>query len=194
MKYNLAILASGSGTNAENIARYFENNPQINVSLIISNKANAFVLERAKLLGIDSNVIIKDEWAQENKVLDLFETYHIDYIILAGYLLKIPTYLLNKYPNKIINIHPALLPKFGGKGMYGDAVHKAVVEAQEKETGITIHFCNEHYDKGNIIFQEKCIVLPTDTYEDVANKVHSLEYKYFPKVIEDLLTNSNVVG
>lgn len=194
MKYNLAILASGSGTNAENIVLYFKNNPSFNISIIISNKANAFVIERAKRLDIDNKIIIKEEWNDEKSVLDLFDTHHIDYIILAGYLLKIPTYLLNKYPNRIINIHPALLPKFGGKGMYGDAVHKAVVQAQEKETGITIHFCNEHYDEGNIIFQEKCEVLPTDTYEDVANKVHKLEYKYYPKVIEELLINSNIVS
>lgn len=194
MRYNLAILASGSGTNTQNIAEYFENNPKISVRLIVSNKSNAFVLERAKQLKIDSLVLNKTDWDDEKLVKNIFKQYDIDFIVLAGYLLKIPAYLINIYPNKIINIHPALLPKFGGKGMYGDNVHQAVVEAQEQESGITIHYCNEHYDKGDIIFQAKCEVTPTDNYEDVATKVHALEYEHFPKVIEKLLLNINGVG
>lgn len=194
MKYNIAILASGSGTNAENIARYFQNNPNLTISVIVSNKSDAFVLERAKRLNIDYKVIKNKEWINKEEIIAFFEDYKIDFIVLAGYLLKIPAYLINKYPNKIINIHPALLPKFGGKGMYGDAVHKAVVEAEETETGITIHYCNEHYDKGDIIFQTKCDVLPSDSYNDVANKVHALEYKYFPQVIANLLLNTDIVG
>lgn len=194
MKYNLAILASGSGTNTQNIAEYFENNPEISVRLIASNKSNAFVLERAKQLKIDSVVLNKADWNNEKLVKNILKQYNIDYIILAGYLLKIPDYLINIYPNRIINIHPALLPKFGGKGMYGDNVHQAVVEAKEQESGITIHYCNEHYDQGDIIFQAKCEVNPTDNYEDVATKVHALEYEHFPKVIEKLLLNTNSVG
>lgn len=194
MRYNIAILASGSGTNTQNIAEYFDKNPNISVKLIVSNRSNAFVLERAKQLNIDSIVINKKDWEDENLVKKIFAQYEIDFIILAGYLLKIPAYLINIYPNRIINIHPALLPKFGGKGMYGDNVHQAVVEAKETESGITIHYCNEHYDKGDIIFQAKCEVKPTDDYEAVATKVHALEYEHFPKVIEKLLLQLDRIG
>lgn len=186
---NIAIFASGSGSNAENIANYFENNPNVKVAAIISNKANAFVHERAKKINIESNTFSKQQFEETSDVLDYLVLRDIDYIILAGFLLKVPNNLLTAYPNKIINIHPALLPKFGGRGMYGDNVHKAVVEANELESGITIHYINENYDEGAIIFQAKCEVLPTDTYEDVAAKVHALEYKYFPEVIEGILQN-----
>ena len=182
----IAIFASGSGSNAENIANYFSNNPNVEISLIISNNPNAYVIERAKKLNIPSVVITGKEMKEEKLVLDTLNKYNINFIVLAGYLLKIPTYLINNYPDAIVNIHPALLPKFGGKGMYGDNVHKAVVEAGEKESGITIHFVNENYDEGATIFQAKCEVLPSDSYEDVANKVHKLEYEHFPVVIGSL--------
>ena len=187
MKHKIAIFASGSGSNAENISKYLAHNEKIEVSLIISNKTDAYVLTRAKNLGIPSVVISAKEMTDANRVLSLLQQQSIDFIVLAGYLLKIPDYLIQAYPQAIVNIHPALLPKFGGKGMYGDRVHKAVVEAGEKESGITIHYVNEHYDSGTIIFQATCPVLASDTYEDVAQKVHALEYAHFPHVIEETI-------
>ena len=187
MKKNIALFASGSGTNAENIARYFQKNENISVSLVLSNKADAFVLERAKNLNIPAVVFSKKEMEETDKILEILKEYEIDFIVLAGFLLKIPAYLVEKFPNRIINIHPALLPKYGGKGMYGRFVHEAVVAQKEKESGITIHFVNEHYDDGAIIFQAKCSVSPTDTSDDVARKIHELEYEYFPKMIEQVI-------
>lgn len=184
---NIAIFASGSGTNAENIVNYFKDSSSVRIALIVSNKKDAFVLERAKNLDIESAFFSKSDFNSTNNVLDLLKERQIDFIVLAGFLLKVPANLLEAYPNKIINIHPALLPKFGGKGMYGDAVHKAVVEAGELESGITIHYVNENYDEGAIIFQAKCEVSPKDTYEDVAKKVHTLEYTHFPVVIAELM-------
>ena len=184
---NIAIFASGSGSNAENIAHYFKGNRDVNVSLIVSNKKDAYVHERAKRLCIESVFFQKSDFETTNKVLDYLTSKQIDFIVLAGFLLKVPENLLKAFPSRIINIHPALLPKFGGKGMYGDAVHKAVVEAGETESGITIHYVNENYDEGAIIFQAKCPVLEGDGYEDVAEKVHTLEYTHFPVVIEQLL-------
>lgn len=184
---NIAIFASGSGTNAENIANYFKDSSSVKIALIVSNKKDAFVHERAKKMGIESVTFSKTDFETTDKVLDILKEKNIDFIVLAGFLLKVPDNLLEAFPNNIINIHPALLPKFGGKGMYGDAVHKAVVEARETESGITIHYVNENYDEGAIIFQAKCEVLPKDTYEDVAKKVHTLEYTHFPIVIERLL-------
>ena len=186
MEKNVAILASGSGSNAENIIRYFQNSKDIVFPLIISNKANAYVHERAKNLGVISYTFEKNDF-ENGKVLDLLKEYHVNFIILAGFLLKVPDNLLQTYPDRIINIHPALLPKFGGKGMYGSYVHEAVVAAKEKESGITIHYVNENYDEGKIIFQAKCEVLSDDTADDVAEKVHALEYKFFPMVIESIL-------
>ena len=187
MKKNIAIFASGSGTNAENIIRYFKDNERCSVSLVVSNKQNAGVLARAKALDVPTAVINKDNWVLGNEVQLLLQPYKIDFIVLAGFLLHIPDILLHDYPNKIINIHPSLLPKYGGKGMYGDRVHQAVVAAEEKESGITIHYINEHYDEGDIIFQATCPVLPSDTPDDLAAKVHQLEYMHFPAVIESLL-------
>lgn len=183
----IAIFASGSGSNAENIVRYFAANSHVRIDIIVSNKVDAFVHERAKKLNIPSVTFSKEDIYHTNKVVDFLRDRHIDFIVLAGFLLKIPANLLAQYPNKIINIHPALLPKYGGKGMYGDNVHKAVVDAREKESGITIHYVNENYDEGDVIFQARCAVLPGDTYEDVAKKVHELEYIHFPEVIEKLL-------
>ncbi|MDU1905688.1 MAG: phosphoribosylglycinamide formyltransferase [Dysgonomonas sp.] len=183
---NIAIFASGSGSNAENIIRYFENTDDVKIQLIVSNKEDAYVHERARNLKIPSVTFSKKDF-DTPVVLDFLQEKGIDFIVLAGFLLKVPQNLIDAYPDKIINIHPALLPRYGGKGMYGDNVHKAVVEAREVESGITIHYVNENYDEGNIIFQSKCQVLPTDTYEDVAGKVHKLEYEHFPQVIDKLL-------
>ena len=184
---NIAIFASGSGSNAENIAEYFKGDENINIVLIVKKKKDAFVHERAKKLNIRSITFAKSDFETTNKVLDCLKEKNVDFIILAGFLLKVPDNLLQAFPDKIVNIHPALLPKFGGKGMYGDAVHKAVVEAGETESGITIHYVNENYDEGAVIFQAKCPVLKSDTYEDVAKKVHTLEYTHFPVIIEKLL-------
>jgi phosphoribosylglycinamide formyltransferase 1 len=183
----IAIFASGSGSNAENIAIYFSGNPKVEVSLILTNNKNAFVLERAKKLGIKSLIFNKEQFSKTDEILRFLAKNDINLIVLAGFLLKIPENLIKTFPDKIINIHPALLPKFGGKGMYGDKVHQSVVEAKETESGITIHYVNENYDEGKIIFQTKCPVLPSDTYKDVAAKIHQLEYEHFPKVIESLI-------
>ena len=182
----IAIFASGSGSNAENIANYFSNNPSIEVSLMLTNNPNAFVIQRAKKLGIKSLVFNKEDFFKTDEILRFLDINDIDLIVLAGFLLKIPRKLIKSFPSKIINIHPALLPKYGGKGMYGDNVHKAVVENNETESGITIHYVNEHYDEGKIIFQAKFPILPSDTYENVTSKIHELEYEHFPKVIESL--------
>ncbi len=189
MKKNIALFASGSGSNAENIIKYFDGNKNIEISLVISNKADAFVLERAKKLNIPSVILNAQDMKDANKVISTLNNYGIDFIVLAGYLLKIPSYLIEAFPNAIINIHPALLPKFGGKGMYGHHVHQAVVDAKESESGITIHYVNENYDEGATIFQAKCPVLPTDTPDDVAGKVHELEYSHFPQVIDQVVNN-----
>jgi phosphoribosylglycinamide formyltransferase-1 len=189
MKTNIAILASGSGSNAENIIHYFKKSNLVKISLVISNKENAYVLERAQRLNVPFVVAPKSNWETGATVMALLQQYQIDFIVLAGFLLRVPNTLLRAYPDKIINIHPALLPKFGGKGMYGDNVHKAVVAAGEKESGITIHYVNEHYDEGQIIFQAKCEVFPEDSPEDIAKKVHALEYNYFPKIIEKVITS-----
>ena len=187
MKKNIAIFASGSGSNTENIIRYFRENEAIQVSLVLSNRSDAYVLERAHRLGVPCNVFPKEDWMAGDEILAVLQEYHIDFVVLAGFLVRVPDLLLHAYPNKIINIHPALLPKFGGKGMYGNRVHEAVVAAGEKKSGITIHYINERYDEGNIVFQAVCPVLPTDSPEDVAKKVHALEYEHFPRVIERVL-------
>ena len=185
---NIAIFASGSGSNAENIVRYFKSHPSISVSLILTNKADAFVIERARKLDIPSMVFSKKEMNETNLVLNLFKENKIDWIILAGFLLKVPDNIIAAFPDRILNIHPALLPKYGGKGMYGSRVHEAVVAAGEKESGITIHLVNDHYDEGQIVFQASCPVLASDSADDVAAKVHALEYEHFPRVIEDIIT------
>lgn len=187
MEKNIAIFASGSGTNAENIIRYFTENDSAKVRLVLSNKKEAYVLERARRLGIPCEVFTKGEWESADEILAVLRSYRIDFIVLAGFLLRVPDALLHNYPDKIINIHPALLPKFGGKGMYGDRVHAAVVAAGEKESGITIHYIDEHYDEGSILFQAQCPVLPEDTPADVAQKVHALEYEWFPKIIAGVI-------
>ncbi len=182
---NIAIFASGSGSNAENIIRYFEKSNH--TFYIFCNKVDAYVTVRAKNLNVPCFCFTKDELNNSLKVDDLLKQCNIDFIVLAGFLPRVPTRFIEKFPNKIVNIHPALLPKYGGKGMYGHYVHEAVVEHHETETGITIHYINEHLDEGAQIFQAKCEVLPTDTPDDVAQKVHLLEMEYFPKVIEKLI-------
>lgn len=190
---NIAIFASGNGSNAESLTKYFNNGNTANVKLIVCNNKNALVLERAKNLNIEALIMPKEHLCSENPVelLEILESRKIDYIILAGYLLKIPLALINKYTHKIINIHPALLPKYGGKGMYGMNIHKAVVEAKEKETGITIHLIDEIYDNGEVIFQTSCSVEPDDTPEIVAKKISLLEQTYFPKVVEEYILSGN---
>lgn len=184
----IAIFASGSGSNAENIHQYFANNSEIEVSLVVTNNKNAFVLERAKRLEIETLVVVKSELHKmPKKLIDKLKREKIDWIILAGFLLLIPESLIKAYPRKIINIHPALLPKFGGKGMYGDFVHHAVYEAGEKQSGITIHYVNEQYDEGNIIFQEKTPLHKSDTPDIIKQKVQALEYENYPKVIEKII-------
>ena len=183
----IAIFASGSGSNAENIARYFSNKPDIEISVILSNNANAFVLSRAENLNIPTFVFSRSEFNKTNKIVDFLAEKQIDFIVLAGFLWLLPLNLVRNFPNSIVNIHPALLPKYGGKGMYGMNIHKAVVANKETETGITIHMVNENYDEGKIVFQTKCDVSPSDSAEDVAKKIHQLEYEFFPKTIEQLL-------
>lgn len=185
---NIVLLASGSGSNAENIIKYFREKNILHNFHIITNKKDAFVLERAKNLNVSAEVITKKH-NDEGVLLDRINELKPDLIVLAGYLLLFPAEIVALYPNKIVNIHPALLPKFGGKGMYGSFVHDAVVANKETETGITIHFVSEHYDEGAVIFQAKTPVAETDTALEVAAKVHELEYEHFPKVIEKLLND-----
>lgn len=186
MNKKVAILASGNGTNAENIIRYFRNDEKVHIELVLANRENAYVLERARNLNVPSVYMPKSEWEDGESVLSLLRDREIDFIVLAGFLARVPDCILQAFPDKIINIHPSLLPKFGGKGMYGDRVHEAVVAAGEKESGITIHYLNERFDEGEIIVQYRCPVLPEDTAEDVAKKVHALEYEYYPQVIARL--------
>ena len=184
----IVIFASGSGTNAENIIRYFQATKSASVEAVFTNKADAQVIQRAEKYQVPSQVFTKND-LETGKVLQKINTIQPDLIVLAGFLLKFPQSIVAEYPDKIINIHPALLPKYGGKGMYGMHVHRAVVENKESKTGITIHYVNENYDEGNIIFQKEVTVLISDTPEVVAAKIHELEQDHFPVVIEKLLTN-----
>lgn len=187
----IAIFASGNGSNAENIFNYFRTNKRIEVSLVLTNKANAFVLERAKKLGVKSLCFTKQDFEKTDKIVQFLTENDINLVVLAGFLLKIPQNLIKAFPNKIINIHPALLPKYGGKGMYGNKVFQSVIEAKEQESGITIHYVNEHYDEGKIIFQAKCKIENNDNFKDLAKKTHALEYAYFPKIIEHVIKNKD---
>ncbi len=186
MPLKIALFASGSGSNAENIVRSFLNDSKFEFPVIISNKKEAYVHERAKELNIPSFTFSREDFVKGESILNLLKDYKIDCIVLAGFLLKVPEDLINAFPDKIINIHPALLPNYGGKGMYGHHVHEAVKASGDIESGITIHYVNAHYDEGNIIFQAKCPVLPTDTADLIAEKVHALEYEHFPRVIGEL--------
>lgn len=184
----IAIMASGSGSNAENIIRYFSAEKRVEFGLILSNRPDAQVHQRAARLGIPSRTYAREQLTDGQFLLGILQEERIDFIILAGYLVKVPAELIIAYPSRIINIHPALLPKFGGKGMYGSHVHQAVVEAKERESGITIHLVDENYDQGSIVFQAKCPVLPNDSADDVASKVHELEYQFYPEVIAQQLS------
>lgn len=186
----VAIFASGSGTNAQNIAEYFRYHPSVRISLILSNKTDAYVLERASKLNIPSFVFSGKEFRETTRVLDILKEYEIDFLVLAGFMLLVPAYLIQAYPGKIVNIHPALLPKHGGKGMYGHFVHEAVINAGETESGISIHFVNERYDEGDVIFQSSCPVLADDTPDSLANRIHELEYSHYPRVIEEIVAKS----
>lgn len=182
----LAILASGSGSNAEKIMEHFQNSTKAKVSLVASNKADAFVLERAKKFGVPAFTFTRKEM-DAGLLLEKLQEEKIDWVILAGFLLKIPEDLIRAFPDHMVNIHPALLPKYGGKGMYGSLVHEAVKAAGDTETGITIHLVNEQYDEGKIIFQAAVTVTESDTPETIAEKVHALEHRYFSKVIDSLI-------
>lgn len=184
---NIAIFASGSGSNARKIIEYFKNHPSVKVALVVSNKPEAGVLAIAKEHNIDTLILSKSVFYETEDILKTLAQYNISFIVLAGFLLLVPQYIIRRFNKKIINIHPALLPKFGGKGMYGSHVHEAVKLAQETETGITIHFCNAHYDEGDIVFQAKTPVSPHDTPQDIARKVLALEHEHFAKVIEKVV-------
>jgi len=181
----IALFASGSGTNVQNIIEYFSDNENVIIDSVWSNKVDAFALKRAANFGIETFVFGRTEFVNGNFVVEKLLERNVNLIVLAGFLWLVPNNLVQKF--KILNIHPALLPKYGGKGMYGMKVHQSVVENKETESGITIHWVNEKYDEGTIIFQAKCPVLPGDSADDVANKVHELEYQYFPKTIEEVL-------
>ena len=197
---NLAIFASGSGTNAENLINYFSCHPEFRVAVVLCNKPDAFVLQRAARLGVPSVVfnrsqlVCTDALTEEGvpSVMAILKSYDAFALILAGFLMRIPPHLIEAWPDRIINIHPALLPKYGGKGMHGMHVHEAVVAAKEVETGITIHLVDEQYDHGKTLFQARCDVLPCDTALDVAAKIHLLEQEHFPEVVDDYL--SAIIG
>lgn len=183
----IVIFASGSGSNAENLIRFFHNRDNVSVIQVLTNNPRAKVLDRCKNLNVSALCFNRMAFSKTNDVLNLLTVSKPDLIVLAGFLWKIPQSIISEFPSKIINIHPALLPKYGGKGMYGMHVHEAVINNKEKETGITIHYVNENYDEGAIIFQSKCDVLDSDSVEDVAAKIHLLEMEHFPKVVEKLL-------
>jgi len=184
---NIAVFASGSGTNAENLIKYFSGINHMNIKLVLTNNVQAGVLKRAARHGVESYVFSREEFYTTDKVKKKLLASNVDYLILAGFLWLVPGYLIDLFPGRIINIHPALLPKYGGKGMYGMRVHQAVIENKETESGITIHLVNNEYDKGNTIFQATCQVHPDDTPEKLAARIHELEYKYFPVTIERLI-------
>lgn len=202
---NIAIFASGSGTNAQNLIEHFNlnrtqdhtqnyqsngynANPLIKIKLILSNNPEAFVLKRAEKLGVPSHIFTPEQLKRTDIVDNILSRYSIDYIILAGFLLKIPDRIVDKYENKIINIHPSLLPKFGGKGMYGKRVHQAVIESGEKESGITIHLVDKEYDNGAHLLQVKCSISPEETPDTLAEKIHQLEWKHFPEAVKSYIS------
>jgi phosphoribosylglycinamide formyltransferase 1 len=189
-RYRIAILASGNGTNAEAIIKYFRDHPDIEVALLLSNNPQAYALERAKKYNVASGIFNRDQFRNTPHVLDWLRQEQITHIVLAGFLWLIPDYLIKAYPDRIINIHPALLPKYGGKGMYGLKVHEAVKSSGDHETGITIHLVNEKYDEGEILFQAKCALKKEFTPEHIAQCVHALEYEHYPKVIEQWVNSS----
>ncbi len=186
---NIAIFASGSGSNAKKILEYFEGHLDIRVALIVTNRSQAGVLAHAEYHNIPTAHIKKATFYETEEILEIFNRYSVDFLVLAGFLLLIPRYLVQSYPHHILNIHPALLPKYGGKGMYGMNVHRAVRAANETETGMTIHWVNEHYDEGGIVFQASCKVAPEDSPEDIARNVLQLEHRHYAEVIEQTITD-----
>jgi phosphoribosylglycinamide formyltransferase-1 len=186
---NIIIFASGSGTNAEKIINYFNLSNFAKVSYVVSNKSDAYVLKRAELLNVNTIFFQKKDF-YESKVLNFLLNAKPDLIVLSGFLLLLPANIVSAFPKRIINIHPALLPKYGGKGMYGDNVHKSAIENHDLESGITIHYVNEKYDEGDIIFQKNCPVFSNDTLETLAARIHALEYEFFSKIIEKVLKNN----
>lgn len=184
---SIAIFASGSGTNAENLIRYFRTSSAGRVNLVLTNRHDAGVISRAEKLGVKSVVFNRDQLYRSGEVLELLREHQIDFILLAGFLWLVPGDILKAYRGRIVNIHPALLPSYGGKGMYGRHVHEAVLASGDRQSGITIHHVNPVYDEGDIIFQATCPVLPSDTPETLAGRIHQLEYEHFPGVVEEIL-------
>lgn len=189
-RINIAIFVSGSGTNCENLIRYFAGSPRVSCALVVSNKPDALALERARRLGVPTAVTPKAELNDPEVMLPLMRRYDIRFIVLAGFLPLVPDFLVDAFPRRIVNLHPALLPKYGGKGMWGHHVHKAVKAAGETETGMTVHWVTPVCDAGEIIAQYRCAVAPDDTADDIAGKEHQLEMKYFPLVVEKVLDES----
>lgn len=185
---NIVIFASGSGSNAEKIMEFFKDSNVAKVVLIVCDKPGAGVINRAKKHNVPVHLISKFDLDSHYELVSVLLGHETDLIVLAGFLKKIPEEVIVKYPNLIVNIHPALLPKYGGKGMYGDRVHEAVIQNKETESGITIHYVNEAYDEGAIIFQAKCFIDPSDTASELAKKIHKLEHENFPKVISEILS------
>lgn len=188
MTKNIALFVSGTGSNARKIIEYFQNNNQVNCPLLISNKSTAPALQMATEHGLETMVLNRSDFYESEHLLSVLEKYDIHLLVLAGFLWLVPPYLVAAYPGAIINIHPALLPKYGGKGMYGSHVHQAVKAAGETESGITIHYVNEQYDEGDIIFQARCPLQPDDSPDQIAQRVLQLEHRYFAPTIEQLLT------
>ncbi len=185
---NIAIFASGSGTNAENIIKYFSTSNSARVTLVLSNRREAIVLKRAAALNVKTFFFDRPDFYNTGKVLAFLRKEDTDFVVLAGFLWLVPDDILSEYEGRIVNIHPALLPSYGGRGMYGDRVHRAVIENGEKESGISIHYVNNRYDSGDIIFQARCKVEHDDTPESLAARVHALEYAHFPRVIDELVS------
>jgi phosphoribosylglycinamide formyltransferase-1 len=187
----IAIFASGSGTNAENIVRYFNKGNLARVAVILTNNKNAFVIDRAAQMNVACKVFNREMLYKTNEIPELLKSMNIDLIVLAGFLWLVPDNLLKVFPGKVVNIHPALLPKYGGKGMYGHVVHDAVLKSGDRESGITIHYINEKYDEGEIILQARCEVNPAWSADELAEKIHELEYFHYPRVIEKILLNTD---
>lgn len=192
MKKNIAIFASGTGSNAKKIIAHFKHHPVISVNLVVSNKPDAPVLDIARENDIATCIIHREDFYKNEDILKKLNEYSIDYVVLAGFLWLVPEYLVRAFASRMVNLHPALLPRYGGRGMYGMKVHEAVRAAGETESGITIHLVNERYDEGNIIFQASCPVLPEDSPADIARKVQSLEHKWFPQIIEGWVKSERV--
>ena len=190
---NIAIFVSGSGSNCENIIQYFQHNEQVHIALVVSNRSDAYALVRAQKLNVPTAVLPKADFNNKDKVLKLMADYRIDFIVLAGFLLMIPDWLISVYQRRMINLHPALLPKFGGMGMYGHHVHEAVRKANETETGMTVHWVSTVCDGGEIIAQFRTPITPDDTPDDIAGKEHILEMEHFPRVIETILKQEKLI-